>query len=90
MELVINRCFGGFSLSETAYRVLGKNSPYEYIDRDDHDLIKVVREMGAGSYGRNARLEVVEVPFEATDWQIQEYDGYEYVVYVVDGKLHWI
>jgi nitroreductase len=33
-------------------------------------------------------LEVVEIPDTATDWEIDEYDGWESVVYVVNGKLH--
>ena len=31
---------------------------------------------------------IVEFPDEATDWGIFEYDGYEWVVYVLDGKMH--
>ena len=90
MELVINKCFGGFSLSDMACKALGLSSPYDDIDRDNHELIKVVRKMGAQADGRNAKLSIVEIPFEATDWHIDEYDGFESVVYVVDGKLHWI
>jgi hypothetical protein len=33
---------------------------------------------------------VVEIPNEATDYEILEYDGLEEVVCVIDGKLHWI
>lgn len=31
---------------------------------------------------------IVEFPDEATDWGIFDYDGYEWVVYVLDGKMH--
>lgn len=34
------------------------------------------------------RLEVVEIPEEATDWEIDEYDGQESITYVVDGKIY--
>ena len=34
-------------------------------------------------------LEVIEIPDNATDWQIDEADGFESVIYVVDGKIHW-
>ena len=37
-----------------------------------------------------AKLKVVEIPEEATDWEINEYDGLESITYVVDGKLHHI
>lgn len=34
-------------------------------------------------------LSVVEIPDEATDWVINEWDDcYETVFYVVDGKIH--
>jgi hypothetical protein len=40
--------------------------------------------------GACAKLKVVEIPEEATDWELNEYDGLESITYVVDGKLHHI
>lgn len=89
MELVINRCFGGFSLSELACELLGLDSPYDDIDRDDYRLIAITHLLGEKVNGRYADLKVVEIPDEATDWHIDEYDGFESLIYVVDGKLYW-
>ena len=39
--------------------------------------------------GYCAELEVVEIPDGATDYYLNEYDGMESIIYVLDGKLHW-
>lgn len=88
MELVINRCWGGFSLSEKACEILGLDSPYADVERDDYRLVAVVRLLGDEVNGCHSKLEVVELPFETTDWMVNEYDGMESVIYVVDGKIH--
>ena len=87
MEIVINTCWGGFSLSEEAASILGVH-PYDNVDRTDYRLVQVVKDLGERANGRCANLEVVELPDETTDWEINEYDGAETVIYVVNGKLH--
>ena len=89
MMFVLNKCYGGFSFSEEACDILGLESPYEEVDRVDSRAVAVVLLLGARANGFCADLRVVEIPDEATDWRIDEYDGFESVVYVVDGKLHW-
>ena len=83
MKIVINACHGGFSLSDTAldlYNELsGKSLLYcSGIERDDPHLVKVVETLGKKANGRFARLKVVDIP-EDVDWQIEEYDGLEWV-----------
>ena len=29
------------------------------------------------------------IPDNATDWDIEDYDGNETLIYVVDGKIHY-
>ncbi len=48
------------------------------IARDDPVLVKVVEEMGELASGKYAELKVVEIPGDV-DWQIDEYDGAEWV-----------
>lgn len=87
MKIVINACFGGFGLTEEAKKALG----IEYsddIERTDSRLIEMVETNAVNIADRFAELEVVEIPDEATDWEIDEYDGLESVTYVVDGKIH--
>lgn len=89
MLMVLNKCWGGFSLSEQAAEVLGLDSGYSDIDPTDPDLIALIRERGSDWVsGRCAHLCIVEIPDEATDWEMNEYDGIETITYVVDGKLY--
>lgn len=80
MKIVINRCFGGFSLSEKAYQHMGlKWDGYGYafgISRDDERLVECVEALGTDANGRFANLKVVEIPDEV-EWEITDYDGVE-------------
>ena len=133
MELVINVCYGVFSLSplgqseylkrkgkqaffykQTKYSFDDGKNEYERIDnidnpdnslntvtknlgkiisgafpnndtffgdeieRNDPDLIAVVKEFGEKASGQRAKLSVVEIPNEI-EWEINEYDGNETV-----------
>lgn len=89
MKFVLNKCYGGFDLSEEAQEILGQ-ADYE-IKRDDHDLLALIEEKGISFVqGKYAKLKVVEVPESATDFTLDEYDGWERIIYVVDGKLNFI
>lgn len=48
------------------------------IARNDPVLVQVVEELGEKANGRCAELSVVEIP-DDVDWQIDEYDGNEWV-----------
>jgi len=134
MEVVINECFGGFSLSRKAEReylklkgkeayfyeqiydleksiILDKykrvdddskdvfmthtitkdlgettsklpnNKSYFYmrdIERNDPDLVKVIKKFGNEANGAHAELKIVEIPDNA-NWEIDEYDGSEHI-----------
>ncbi len=52
-------------------------SSYSLIPRYDPCLIRVVEE--SDEPAQAAKLKVVELPDDVTDWMIQEYDGYEWV-----------
>lgn len=131
MKIVINSCYGGFSLSHEAmlkyfeynewacYLEKDKWGDYTYwkvpkeeregiltneeftkasieerkksnllcsslsvhyrdLNRDDKILVKVVEELGDKANGYYAELSVVDVP-DGVEWQIEEYDGNEWV-----------
>ena len=107
MKIVINKCYGGFSLSDAAIMLYGKKAginiikdeknsssfiSHYYIDeikdgnyfsdhlieRTDPILIEVVEELGEVADGRCAKLKVLEIP-DGVKWQIQEYDGIEWI-----------
>lgn len=89
MKFVLNKCYGGFDLSEEAQEILGQ-ADYE-IKRDDPDLLALIEEKGIQFVqGKYAKLKVVEVPESATDFTLDEYDGWERIIYVVNGKLNFV
>jgi len=84
MKVVINTCYGGFGLSEKAYKYLGlawDGYGYDFKGdgtRADSFLVKCVEELGEESFGQFAKLKIVEIP-DDVEWQIEEYDGAEWV-----------
>lgn len=48
------------------------------IARDDPILVQVVQELGSVADGNHAQLKIVEIP-DDVEWQIEEYDGNEWV-----------
>lgn len=92
MKVVINGCFGGFSVSREIYEMMGLEwDGFGYAfdnDRTNKELIKCIEKIGTErSSNRSAELEIVNIPDNATDWEISDYDGAEEVIAVVDGKL---
>lgn len=89
MTFVLNKCYGGFSLSAFAVEKLGVENEYAFLDELEMDaLASLIREFGSEKCsGHHANLQVVEVPDTCTDYEIDEYDGFEIITYVVDGKL---
>lgn len=89
MKIVINRCHGGFGLSEKAQKLFCQYSMIEWndwredwsyydIERNDQYLVRVVEELGDIANGRFSELKIVEIP-DDVEWQIDEYDGLEWV-----------
>lgn len=80
MKVAVNKCFGGFGLSEEAYKELGierDSYGYEYRDkRTDPELISVIEKLGDKANGQYAQIEIVEIP-DGIAWEINEYDGIE-------------
>ena len=93
MKLVINICYGGFSISAAAIhrmaelkerassneRINAHQPPNRPSNRADPALVQAVEELGNKAWGRYAELKVVEIP-DGTNYEIKEYDGLETVV----------
>lgn len=86
--IVINDCYGGFSLSgkaEAEYKKLANITDKDWWDRDiprdDPYLVKIVREMGEKAGGAHAKLKIVEIPADV-EWTVEEYDGNEWIAEV--------
>jgi hypothetical protein len=83
MKIVINTCHGGFGLSKEALALYNERAgtaiKYEDdIKRNDLILIEIVEQLGEAANGGFAKLKVVKIP-DDVQWQIEEYDGVEWV-----------
>lgn len=91
MKVVINVCYGGFSVSRAVYEAMGREWDgygYDFIDsRTDPKLVEVIERLGNKANGSCANLHVVDIPDDATDWEISEYDGSEEILCVINGKI---
>ena len=87
MTIITNRCWGGFSLPADFCETYDLEQ-YDDIDRTDERLVNYVREHNNVAEFGYSKLAAVEIPDEATDWEINDYDGMETIIYVVDGKIH--
>ena len=81
-KIVINRCYGGFSISAACAKrmtELGHDVAEGYQgSRSNPALVQAVEELGEDADGSLSNLIVVEIP-DGVDWQIEEYDGFEWV-----------
>ena len=81
MDIVINKCYGGFGLSCSAQTMLneikGRELYHHDIFRHDPDLIEVIRRIGAEKASdKYSSLHIVTIP-DILDYEISEYDGDE-------------
>lgn len=70
MKFVLNRCFGGFHLSNEALAYLGTDNAFEYDSyekRNDEKLIACVQELGERANTDFSDLRIVSIPDSATD-----------------------
>lgn len=89
-KIVINCCFGGFSLSdagEARYRALGGTKEFSRdIPRHDPRLVQTVEELGELANGRSADLKVVTV--ESVNYRVNGYDGMERIE--TPDSIEWV
>lgn len=94
MKVVLNKCYGGFGVSVAVMNMLedfGLDYDMVYDDyntRFNKDLINIIEEYGTNfCSGYVSNLQIVEISDNITDYKIKEYDGYETIIYVVNGLL---
>ena len=81
MKMVINANYGGFGLD-----VAEQYEDWVYdleSDRTNAELIEFV-ETHPDECGD---LAIINIPKEATDWEMDECDGWESIIYVLNGKI---
>jgi hypothetical protein len=90
LKVVYNACYGGFSLSDEACKVLGySNYRGRGIDRTDPRLVLLLEEWGSERVsGKHSRLQIETIPHEWSGcYIIDEYDGDEVVRL---DKFEWL
>lgn len=87
MKVVLNRTFGCFHFGKQFTKHYNLESWWdtEEWERNDPELVQWVEEHPDD----NPSLMVLEIPDNATDWQIHDYDGKESLILVIDGKIVW-
>lgn len=98
MKVAINVNSGGFKLKKDIAKKYGWD--VWDVDRTDQKLIELIEsgiDVSADAPLQNdeedegySTIQVVNVPDGATDWKIIEYDGAEEIIYVLDGKMHYL
>lgn len=93
MKLIINVCYGGFGIKKDVLKSLNYDTSI-YSMRHNNDMRRDPRiiemlENGEDISEDYSKLVVVTLPDNCTDYYIEEYDGIELVLYVVDGKIHF-
>lgn len=85
-KVVLNNCYGGFSLSEKACKFLGlKLSDYlasRLYSRDDPKLVECIEVLGEEANGLCADLVIVEYDDRNYTYDIDNNDGLESLVLV--------
>lgn len=81
MKYVINGTWGGYSVPDEVCAVLGCKRYDENVRTNSTFVDWVLAHSGTTD------LEVVEIPKEATDWELEEYDGLESIIAVINGKI---
>ena len=92
MKVVLNKCFGGFSVTEAVYGELGIEwDNYGFLRNDDFNiesdnyaeyrthppLIEAIEKIGVEkASGAHAKLAIVDIP-DDIKWELDEYDGIE-------------
>lgn len=95
MKIVLNKCCGGYALSEEAYKYMGMEfSPYEKEigcgvafenDRSNFKLVECVEVLGDKASDACSKLVVVEIP-DGISYEINDDIGYEWVE--INGKTY--
>lgn len=86
MKVIINDCYGGYSVKRDIVLGLGYGKYDTHSDklRTDERLINML-ENGENVGGEYSNLIIATIPDDVTDWWVEEYDGLESLYYIIDG-----
>lgn len=81
MYYVINNEYGGYRVPDAVRAILNCGMFDEDV-RSNFQFVRWVME-----HPNDTDLAVVEIPEYATDWELDEYEGFESVIAVVNGRI---
>lgn len=85
MKIVINEAYGGFAVPTEVREILGCDW---YPLDDDAIRVRTSKELiDWVKVNPDSPLSIVDLPDEITDFEIDEYDGWENIIAVLDGKI---
>ena len=87
MKIVINGDFGGFGFG-VAEQYEGFVRKFNWMNHTEGRTAPELVEFVETHPDECGDLCIATIPDEATDWEIDEYDGSESVIYVVNGKIY--
>ena len=87
MLYVINAEFGGFTVPEEVREVLKCDEDGFGYDKDIRTNETLIEWVCAHRDDDENDLALVNIPEESTDWEMDEYDGFESILAVVNGKI---
>lgn len=93
MKIIINDCYGGFDLNDKTIKKLSESGII--VDRfgagtstrTNPELIKMIENGEDVTNDEYSHLKIVNIPDNATDYEIREHDGLESIICVINGKL---
>lgn len=87
MKIVINGDYGGFGYGVAAqYRDFVQK--HEWMDYEEGRTAPDLIDFVENHPDECGDLCIATIPDNSTDWEIDEYDGSESIIYVVDGKIY--
>ena len=87
-KILVSVDFGGFEVRANLFKDFMARTQGLTDIREDEELIALV-EQGKDIGAKYSVIGLAEIPDNATDYEIIEYDGKESVLYVVDGKIRY-
>ena len=87
MKIVINRDYAGYRLNQK-WAIIASHMCVDWDSITMRTHSQLIKEIETGEYD-NTNLAVVTIPDKATDYEIYDYHGFESVIYVLNGKIHW-
>lgn len=89
MKIIVHPSYGGFHCpAELRSKFTPDSIDYGYFwSVEEEEMFRTNPEAVAWVETHDCDLRVAEIPEQATDYEITEYDGAEDIIYVMDGRI---